>query len=221
VVNDADGLAAMRALGARSLPVVAKGDRFVIAQVIRDVVDFLGLPDDTKPRLSPAELADRYLHILDTAIAQTRAMPDDQLARTLPNRPRSWRVLLHHVFQVPVAFLEMEETGAPLSNETLLAQPGDGELLTSAAIAGFGEQVRDRFRAWAAGLPARDFDATVDTYFGPTSRHEMLERTVWHSTQHVRQVGSLLRMAGVDTVPELTKADIAGLPLTEKIWDEG
>ena len=185
------------------------------------MVNFLGLPDDTRPQLSPAELATRYLHILDTAIAQTRAMPDVQLGRQLPNRPRSWRVLLHHVFQVPVAFLDMEQTGAPLSNETLLAQPGDGEMQTSAAIAGFGEQVRDRFRTWTAGLPDRDFGATVQTYFGPTSRHEMLERTVWHSTQHVRQVGSLLAMAGVDAVPALTAADIAGLPLTEKIWDEG
>ena len=53
----------------------------------RDVVEFLGLTDDTKPQLSPAELASRYSHILDTAIAQTRAMPDDQLASAAGGRP--------------------------------------------------------------------------------------------------------------------------------------
>ena len=50
---DADGLAALQRLGARSVPVVSRGDAFVFAQVIKDVVDFLGLEDDTAPELSP------------------------------------------------------------------------------------------------------------------------------------------------------------------------
>lgn len=220
MVNDPAGLAAMRALGARSLPVVARGERFVFAQVIRDVVEFLGLPDDTKPQLSPAELIGRYTRILDTAIAQTRAMPDNQLERQLPNRPRSWRVLMHHVFQVPNSFLDMEANGATLTYESMVAEPAPEEMRSSAEIAAFGEQVRERFKGWAATADKLDFDAPVPTYFGPTSRHEMLERAVWHSTQHVRQVGSLLVSAGVTTVPPLTAADVAGLPLTEKVWDE-
>jgi hypothetical protein len=60
----------------------------------------------------------------------------------------------------------------------------------------------------------------VPAYFGQTSRHEMLERTVWHSTQHVRQLASLLDQAGVPADRPLTTADIKGLPLTDKIWDE-
>ena len=33
----------LQRLGARSLPVVSRGDKFVFAQVIKDVVDFLKL----------------------------------------------------------------------------------------------------------------------------------------------------------------------------------
>ena len=44
-----------------------------------------------------------------------------------------------------------------------------------------------------------DFEGQVPTYFGGTTRHEMLERTVWHSTQHVRQVASLLEQCGHHT----------------------
>lgn len=216
---DAGGLAELQRLGARSVPIVSRGDDFVFAQVIKDVVDFLGLEDDTAPELSPDELKRRYDGILETAIGLVRAMPDDKLENQLPNRPRSWRVLMHHVFQIPVAFLDMEDTGETLTYETLVASPPE-DMVTSAAIAEFGETVRNRFEAWADRTSGEDFSGQVPTYFGGTTRHEMLERTVWHSTQHVRQVGSLLEQAGVTPGKPITAADIKGLPLTDKIWDE-
>jgi len=201
------------------VPVVARGDRFVFAQVIKDVVEFLGLDDDTAPKLSPEELAGRFDRILETAIRLVRQMPDDRLADELPNRPRSWRVLMHHVFQIPTAFLNMEDSGTRLTYEDLTAPPPES-LRASADIAGFGEAVRRRFGDWWAATQGGDFSAEVPTYFGAPSRHEMLERTVWHSAQHVRQVASLLEQAGVTPDRPLTRADIAGLPLTETIWDE-
>ena len=119
-------MATLRALGAKTVPVVSRGAKFVFAQVIKDVVDFLGLDDDTAPQLSPSELAERYQRVLDTALRLTRQMPDDQLTNMLPNRPRSWLVLMHHVFQIPVAFLDMEEGIANLSYESMTAPPPDG-----------------------------------------------------------------------------------------------
>jgi hypothetical protein len=219
-VLEADGMAQLRQLGARSVPIVSRGDKFVFAQVIKDVVDFLGLHDDTAPELPPGELAARYDGILETAIRLVRQMPDDRLGDELPNRPRSWRVLMHHIFQIPTAFLDMEETGETLVYETLIAPPGD-DLKTSADIADFGQTVRVRFQNWRRDAEGEDFSGDVPTYFGTTSRHEMLERTVWHSTQHVRQVASLLERAGVVPDRPLGADDIKGLPLTATIWDEG
>lgn len=213
-------MAELTRLGARSVPVIAKGEKFAFAQVISDVVQFLELADDTAPALPPGELAKRYDHILETAIRLIRQMPNDCLERELPNRPRSWRVLMHHVFQIPMAFLDMEETGKTLAFENLVAPPPP-HLRTSADIAAFGEVVREQFKEWWSGTGDRDFDTNVSTYFGQTSRHEMLERTVWHSAQHVRQVASLLEQAGVIPDQPLAASDIRGLPLTETIWDEG
>ncbi len=210
----------LRELGARSVPIVARGGRFAFAQVIKDVVDFLGLDDDTLPQLSPTELAQRYMHVLDAAIRLTRQMPNEQLANILPNRPRSWLVLMHHLFQIPVAFLDMEETGAHLTYETLTTPPPES-MRTSEAVAQFGELVRERFERWWHSAQDQDFEQQVEPYFGKTSRHELLERTVWHSTQHVRQLASLLEQAGVNVDRPLTSDDIRGLPLTQKIWDEG
>jgi hypothetical protein len=201
------------------VPVVSRGEKFVFAQVIKDVTDFLGLKDDTSPQLSPSELHDRYDHILDTAIRLVRQMPDDQLERELPNRPRSWRVLMHHVFQIPTSFLDMEDTGQTLTYENMVAPP-PADMVSSQAIASFGEAVRSRFNDWWTQAQKQSFERPVPVYFGQTSRHEMLERTVWHSTQHVRQVASLLEQAGVNPDRPLTSKDIEGLPLTEKVWDE-
>lgn len=212
-------MAQLQRIGARSVPVVARGDKFVFAQIIKDVIEFLDLEDDSAPQLSPRELAERFDHVLETAVRLTRQMPEERLADELPNRPRSWRVLMHHLFQIPTAFLDMEETGESLTHENLVAPPPD-DLKTSADIAGFGDGVRDRFRTWWQGARDQDFAGRVPTYFGGTSRHEMLERTVWHSTQHVRQLASLLEQAGVTPDRPLTAKDIQGLPLTEKVWDE-
>jgi hypothetical protein len=68
VLADEGGLEELRRLGARSVPVVSRGDQFVFAQVISDVVEFLGLDEKTGPALSPAELHARYDHVLATAI---------------------------------------------------------------------------------------------------------------------------------------------------------
>ncbi|MEM9357796.1 MAG: DinB family protein [Pseudomonadota bacterium] len=201
------------------MPIVSKGDKFVFAQVIKDVVEFLGLTDDTAPQLSPDDLKQRYKDIIAIAVDLVRQMPDDRLVNELPNRPRSWRVLLHHVFQIPTAFLDMEETGETLSYENMVAPPPE-DMTTSAAIADFGDAVNERFSGWAERTSGEDFSGQVPTYFGSTTRHEMLERTVWHSTQHVRQVASLLEQSGITPAQSITPAHIAGLPLTDKVWDE-
>ncbi|MBU2532483.1 MAG: NrdH-redoxin, partial [Alphaproteobacteria bacterium] len=41
VLNNDDAIAEMQRLGARSIPIVSRGDKFVFAQVLQDVVDFL------------------------------------------------------------------------------------------------------------------------------------------------------------------------------------
>lgn len=210
----------MRALGARSVPVVARDGRFVHAQVIADVITFLGLGDVAGPVLAPAALALRADVVLSTAARLVHQFPDAALENVLPNRPRSWRVLAHHVFQIPVAFLEMEETGTRLEYEVMTAAPPD-EMRSSASIAIFGEGVRERLAHWWARAADADFTQPVETYFGATSRHEMFERTVWHAAQHVRQLASLLESIGISPDRPLGAAEIRDLPLTQKVWDEG
>ncbi len=156
--------------------------------------------------------------MLETAIRLVRQMPDDRLEDQLPHRPRSYRLLMHHIFQIPTAYLDLEDTGETLTYERLVVPPPK-EMRTSAAIADFGDSVRRRLNTWWHRAADEDFARPVPTYFGKTSRHEMFERTVWHSTQHTRQIAALLEQEGVVPDRPLGPDDIRGLPLTDKIWD--
>jgi hypothetical protein len=214
------GLEKLRAIGARSVPVVARDGKFVFAQVIKDVVEFLDLKESTGPDLSPPELAARYDRVLSAAVETVRQMPDDALHNVLPNRPRSWRVLMHHMFQIPTEFLDSLTEERALIYENLVAPPPDG-MVTSDQIADFGEALHQRFsRWWSDDGRSLDFSRPYQAYFGMTTLHEMFERTVWHSTQHVRQVQDLLKQRGIAPQDPLGLEVIQGLPLTEKIWDE-
>ena len=77
-----------------------------------------------------------------------------------------------------------------------------------------------RFAEWWKVSKKKNFFHEVPTYFGGTTRHEMLERTVWHSAQHVRQIASLLEQIGVVSDRPLNPYQLRGLPLIETIWDE-
>ena len=79
----------LQKLGAKSVPVVSRGDKFVFAQVFRDVVEFLELDEDSSPELNPEELAERFKGILKISVSLVGLFPNKALVNHLPNRQRS------------------------------------------------------------------------------------------------------------------------------------
>jgi hypothetical protein len=217
VLEDAAGLAELLRLGARSVPVLSRGDDFTFAQNIAQVIKFLGLNESGVPVLSPDELVGRLDRFLSAAERFIPQMPDALLTKEVPNRPRSYRVLGHHMFRVAETFLEVAG-GAALAYDSLTAPPPDS-MRTAADIAGYGEDVHRRFGAWWAGKTDRTGRETVQTYYGPQTLHEYLERTTWHVGQHVRQWMMLLRMAGIEPDRPLDDPDFASLPMPKATWD--
>ncbi len=218
VLEDEDGLADLRRLGARSVPVVSRGDEFVFAQSIRDVVAFLGLDAEPGPDLSPRQLVERLDLILRAARRYALQMPEAELETELPNRPRSYRALLFHIFRIPDAFVEMTR-GEGLTYEMLVAPPPP-DMRTTSHIAAYGEGVRRSVFAWWNDRDDKTCTELVPTYYGMQPLHEVLERTVWHSCQHVRQLMSLLERLDIQLDQPLTAEDLAGLPLPNEVWDE-
>ena len=211
-------MALLQSLGAKSIPVVSKGDAFVFAQSIGDVAEFLELDVDTKPQLSPQELVEKYDMILGAAARHIRQIPDDQLGGKLLDRDRTYRELTYHVFRIAEALMDTAD-GGELTVSYYHDNP-PAEMQTIEQIASFGDDVRARLKAWWDGYSHKDGTAIVDTYFGKKPLHEVLERSTWHSGQHVRQiVMAMTEFMGIAPENPLTDEDFAGLPLPEKVWD--
>jgi hypothetical protein len=212
-------MALLQSLGAKSVPVVSKGNKFVFAQSIGDVAEFLGLDVDTSPTLSPAELVDKYDLILETAARHIRQIPDDQLGGQILDRERSYRELTYHIFRITEALVDCAN-GKELTFSYYQDTP-PADMQSFEQIASFGDGVRDNFREWWASYPNKGGDALVNTYFGEKPLHEVLERSPWHSGQHGRQlVMAMEKFMSITPDRPLTAADYEGLPLPDKVWDE-
>jgi hypothetical protein len=59
----------------------------------------------------------------------------------------------------------------------------------------------------------------VQSFFGETTLHAVLERSAWHAAQHARQLAMLLGRLGIEPVGALSAADLDGLPLPAEVWD--
>jgi hypothetical protein len=217
VLEDPAGLDELRRLGARSVPVLSRGDDYVFAQNLGHVVKFLGLNEATGPVLSPDELIERLDRFLHAAIRMVPQMPDARLATEVPNRPRSYRVLGHHIFRIAETFIEVAN-GATLEYARLTSLPPDA-MQTTAEIVAYGADVRQRLAAWWAAKPEHTASETVQTYYGPQMLHEYMERSTWHVGQHVRQWVMLLGMAGIEADRPPGAADFTGLPMPSEVWD--
>lgn len=215
MLEDPSAAAELERLGARSIPVLARGHDFVFGQSLPQIIAFLGLNEQGGPALSTAALFARLDKFLGAALELVPLMPHDRLATHVPGRPRSYRALAFHLFRVVKAFLDAGD-GAPLEQASFREEPAADA--TSADLVVYGVAVRRRFRDWwRTGDTAAD--RTLNTYYGPQSLHELLERTTWHAGQHVRQWMLLLEREGISHHRPLVDADFAQLPMPKDVWD--
>ena len=215
VLEDAAGLTQLQALGARSVPVLARGNQFTFAQSTKQIVEFLDLPEEAKPELPLDELVRRLDKFMAAALQLLPLMPEDRLATHVPGRPRSYRSLAFHLFRVVDAFLDANN-GITLMRAMFAEEPAPDA--DTGSLLQYGGTIRQRFEAWRmSGDVAAD--KILPTYYGPQSRHELLERTTWHCGQHVRQWMMLLEREGVSHPAPLVAADFKGLPMPQNVWD--
>src|SRR6186997_2175743 len=95
VVADPTGMAQLQALGARSVPIVARAGRFVYAQSLADVAQFLALDVRLDARLSPGVLVERVNIVVAAAMRYVRQMSDAELDGPFRNSWAPPRGLAH------------------------------------------------------------------------------------------------------------------------------
>ena len=219
-MNDAGGREKLLALGARSVPVVAYGSKFTFAQNLEDVAKFVGLQGTGHARLPPDQLITKWLLVLRAVQRYIRQMPAERLdERVIENRDRTIRMIGHHVFRIAEAFLESAVDGTEYTAEMANAETADGTTFTSEQIAAYGEDVMARLQRWWDDLPDRTCQRPLSTFFGVHPVHMLFERSTWHCAQHARQLIAVLERFGIDPDGRLSAADLAGLPLPERLWE--
>jgi glutaredoxin len=220
VLEDKDAFAELAALGVRSVPIVRRGSDWANGQVLRDVARVAGIPWGGAQMLAPDQLATRLVTIQQAAQRLFAQIPDDKLTCLLPHRPRSYAQLAYHTFNIADAFLEHEVQGLPLE-EGVYGRVPPPEMDSKAKILAYGADVLARFQAWWSGPgQAADFTRKASVYYGEVTLHEFLERTTWHSGQHVRQIMMVLGMLGIAPDGPIGQEAFAGLPMPDKVWDD-
>jgi DinB family protein len=220
VLSDRRAVERLLERGIRKVPVIARGDRFVPARNLDAIAEFVGVTSTPHIPLPPAVLIERWIRILGAARRYVRQLPQDHLNdRAVESRDRSIRVLAHHLFRIAEAFLESMIDGAEYTVELADRGPSPGTCETCDDIAHYADAVIGRLRGWETGVPADSWRQTVQTFYGPQSAHELLERSTWHTAQHARQLMYLLERFGIEPDGPLGQTELAGLPLPTGLFD--
>lgn len=220
VANDPGGREQLLKLGVRNVPVVAKGENYVFGQNLEDVAEFVGLQGTGHKPLPPDQLIRKWVLVLRAVQRYLRQMPTGRInENVIDNRQRSIRLLAHHTFRIGEAYLESAIGGVEYAVQHANVPPRDGTFLTGAEIAGYGEEVINRLQHWWDGLEDKSLTKKIKTYYGMQPMATVFERSTWHSAQHARQLIHVLERFGIEPDGRLTREDLAGLPLPERLFE--
>ena len=219
LLENEQGAADLAKLGARSLPIVSRGDKFVFAQSLDQVAEFVGRKNTAKDRLPPAELVSRWSEFLAIARSMILEIPADKLDHfPIPNRKRDVRELAYHIFQVPDVFVR-NVAGEFEDWAYYVNLPVPEDVRTSDDIVAYADRTTKSMTDWWANLDDRACLWTVRTYYGARPGWELLERQTWHSAQHVRQLQAVLEGFGVPISRTVPPALYDGLPMPAGLWE--
>jgi hypothetical protein len=211
------------------VPVAVLGDRFVDGRDLAELADLIGVDYERRDMLSPVELWERFGRLNQVFCSGLEQATPEALGYTFPGRELLW----------PEP--EMARHGYPRRRRTILELANHAALLARAFLAayyeddyridiyrtpeGLGEvtqvdeviQKAERSLALMATWWEEDgqddpLEHVLETFVGYRTLHEILEREVWHTAQHVRQVNHVLELHGITPEAPLSDDDLRGLP---------
>ena len=158
--------------------------------------------------------------ILSAAKRFARQIPDQQLDKLLPDRPRTYRQLVAHIVQIVEAFLDLVENGKRLEFAAY-NQDVPPNVTSKEQLLQYVEREKQRFDGWWLQHGKNtDFEERADVYYGEQTLHEYYERSTWHAGQHTRQLQLVVENLGIVPDRALSEDDLSGLPLPTNVWDD-
>jgi len=214
VAEDSEAMDEIVAAGLQGIPVVRKGNRFVYAQYIDSVVQLFGLPA-TRARLSKEQLLERWENVLQKARQIIANFSEATLDRSvIEGRDRSVKVLSSHVFQINEAFQKMIDEG--LTDTRDISDIPRADIMSRSNLLDYIDGVLADFQTWRRSGRADHIPDRLNTFYGEHPSLPVLERFVWHSAQHARQLDHVAAGLGAElSIPPELYSD---LPLPKRIW---
>jgi len=214
VEADPEAMKELMGAGLRSVPVVRRGQRYIYAQSMEDVAQLVEVTR-AHERLPQDELLDRWEKILDHARRIVSGFDDELIARcAITGRQRSVKDLASHVFQIPEAFIRSLDDQS-IDARALGTLPR-GDIRTRADLMAYMDAMLGNYRAWRAQGGGNRIPERIATFYGNQPSSQVLERGVWHSAQHTRQLDHIA--AGLGAELEVPPELYAGLPLPKRLW---
>jgi glutaredoxin len=218
--EDKTGQEKLKRLGA-TVPCTIVGDEWAQGIDLAAVAKLIGAPYDAPAIMPPDELAKRYIVISET-LQRLMAQADAQVLDTqLPGRPRNMLNVGYHAASVMRLFLQVydpeivPEGGRYVLEPTTPLAPG---IENSKDVIAHARETLGLFNEWWSRDGQDDpLDRVELGYWGHRTLLEQLEREVWHTAQHTRQLAFFLEECGVKPDRPLGERELAGLPLPQRV----
>jgi glutaredoxin len=203
----------------RQVPTLCLGDRCVPGVDLVAVAELIGVDYTPPEMLRPEALYERYLVINTTLQRLTAQLTEEAAAFKLPNRDRTLTQLAGHAGRTMRYFIGKYYDDEYDGEDYLY----DAGFISVPELVEYIEETRQMFVKWwetdGSEDPMDDDGTVLSLYWGHRTVHEGLEREVWHTAQHTRQMAHWLEEVGIAPDRPLTAEQLANLPLPERIHD--
>jgi hypothetical protein len=215
---DPAGAARLAQLGRAVLPVLSRGQDSVVAVDLSKIADFTGIELDEREPLPAATLVGKWLRVLASARSSMSQIPPGRFDTPIqPGNDRTVRLVGHHIFRIAESYVESARDGTPATLEHSERKFAAHEFRSGREFVDYANQVIACVSDWWGTGPEAQLSGTLETYFGEQTLHEFLERSVWHSAQHTRQIEAVLTGMGIVPAAPLEEEVLAGLPIPKGI----
>ncbi|VVE20582.1 glutaredoxin family protein [Pandoraea anhela] len=202
--------------GIRSVPVLIRGDESIFGQSLNDVAAFVGKKLDHQ-RLPVPELFQRWTYFLNTARGLIAQIPDELIdQRPVAERDRTYCQLSYHIFQIADSFLLSVEEGMTDTREVTDAVLD--HIRTVPDLLTYADPIIARHARWWEKQADKHCEFNIETYYGPQDAATVIERSTWHTAQHVRQLDHVLGAAVPGVKSRVNPEMFVGLPIPQALW---
>jgi glutaredoxin len=200
------------------VPAAVRGEVGVPGVDLVGIAHLAGIAYEPPNPLDPDELHQRYGAIATVTAGLIARLGADALEYKSPDRDRTMRQLALHASTIMRGFVGAEETNVFTDGYEFVSPELAGSATAEQILAVLAE-TRTVFEQWWEQVGYDDpFDRILESVWGTWTLHEALERAVWHTTQHTRQLEYfVLDALLLGPAPRLSHELLAGLPLPKGI----